>query len=770
MLEAGQIIAARYELTRPLAAGHDAATWLARDAHAGGEVVLRFRPAAAAAGERLRAVVQHPALLAPVTSLRVDGDSSADVFPYLPGGEIGRLRGRPWSLIARRLLPVVDALAAIHAAGWVHGDLKTANVLLDAGGFAQLADLGSAQRIDSTAPAAGSPYSISPERMDGAPAAAADDIYAFGVMLYELISGHPPFYPDLTPERVRNEVPAPVNGRPMPPESLRALVASCLAKHAADRPGSMLDVRTGLQRSLDEAAASEQPPAATSPSQWTPRPPLEAAPIRPQWRRTTNDAPTPQQLRKEGFRSGLLAGALILALAAFAFTSFVLPDLIASRGARTAATAPAQAPAQEAEKPAAAAAENLEELAELKRRAEERREPLPARLQALEQKDGDSWARDELGRAREELAAGDAAQEGRDFRGALQHYEALAAVLDALERRAAVVLKERLASAQQAFDAGRSSEAREMFAAALRIDTANAAARQGIERSGVLDEVLRETSAGARAEQAGNTSAAEAAYQRALKLDPATVAAREGLARLRSRATGDAFAAAIAQAQTALARRDYGAARSAFERADKIRPGTPEVAEGLQQVRRATETDALASTVERALAAERAELWSEALRLYREALRTEPSLRAAQEGAERADPRAMLDAELQSFIDRPERLYSPSGRDVARNVIERAGRVPAPGTRLQGQLARMQEMLRQAETPIRIALASDNATDVQIYRVGKLGLFERRDLELMPGRYTVVGTRQGYRDVRKELNVLPGSAPPMLVVRCEEPI
>jgi len=78
--------------------------------------------------------------------------------------------------------------------------------------------------------------------------------------------------------------------------------------------------------------------------------------------------------------------------------------------------------------------------------------------------------------------------------------------------------------------------------------------------------------------------------------------------------------------------------------------------------------------------------------------------------------------------------------------------------------------LRQAETPVKVALASDNATDVQIYRIGKLGLFEHRDLELMPGRYTVVGTRQGYRDVRKELNLLPGAPPSTLVVRCEEPI
>jgi acetyl esterase/lipase len=145
-------------------------------------------------------------------------------------------------------------------------------------------------------------------------------------------------------------------------------------------------------------------------------------------------------------------------------------------------------------------------------------------------------------------------------------------------------------------------------------------------------------------------------------------------------------------------------------------------------------------------------------------------LRAAQEGVERAEPRAMIDAELQSFLDKPERLYSPAGRDIARNVLERAARFNAPGPRLRDQQARLTQKLREAETPITVALASDNATDVQIYRVGKLGLFEQRSLELMPGRYTVVGTRQGYRDVRKELNLLPGAAPPTLVVRCEEPI
>jgi hypothetical protein len=130
----------------------------------------------------------------------------------------------------------------------------------------------------------------------------------------------------------------------------------------------------------------------------------------------------------------------------------------------------------------------------------------------------------------------------------------------------------------------------------------------------------------------------------------------------------------------------------------------------------------------------------------------------------------MLDAELQAYLDKPERLYSVGGRDVARHVLERASRVTAPGPRLQSQRARLQTALEQAETPIRVALASDNVTEVQIYRVGKLGLFERKDLELMPGRYTVVGTRAGYRDVRKEINLLPGAPPPTVDVRCEERI
>lgn len=760
----GQVVAAQYELERPLASGHDAGTWLARELGRERRVVLRFR---ASAGEqdadRAAAAVAHPSLLAPETTLHLADFATVDVFPWLPGGEIGRLRGRPWPLLLRRVLPVADALAQLHAAGWVHGDVKSSNVLLDADGLAHLADLGSARRSGARAAAAASPYSTSPERLDGAPAAAADDAYAFGVLLYELLSGHPPFYPDVTPGRVRLEVPPPVTGRPPPPEALVELVARCLDKRPDARP-TLAELHEQLQRCLDE-----EPMTATAAPAWTPRPPPDAAPIRPQWQRSAASARSERDVRREGFRRGLLASAVVLAVAGIAFTFFVLPDLVAQRQPAAPAVE-AVLPGTDAPPPPAAAAVDLERLAELKRRAEERREPLPERLARLEQRDAARWEAAGLAEARTALTAGDAAMESRDYETALARFDALAGQLEQLERRLPAVVSERLQAARAAFDAGRAQDAATAYAAVLRADPDNAAARRGLERTKVLDDVLREVAGATRAEQAGDAAAAAAAYRRALALDAETAAARAGLARLQERATNEGYAAALAQGQEALARRDHAAARAAFERAQRIRPGSSEAAEGLRQVQRATETRQLAQTLERAAAAEGEEQWSAALALHREALQAAPTLRAAQEGVERVEPRAALDAELQSFLDRPERAFSPPARDVARNVLERAARIPSPGPRLRSQVTRLQALLRDAETPVRVVLTSDNATEVQIYRVGKLGAFERRDLELMPGRYTVVGTRAGYRDVRRELAVLPGAPPPTLAVRCEERI
>ena len=79
------------------------------------------------------------------------------------------------------------------------------------------------------------------------------------------------------------------------------------------------------------------------------------------------------------------------------------------------------------------------------------------------------------------------------------------------------------------------------------------------------------------------------------------------------------------------------------------------------------------------------------------------------------------------------------------------------------------ELLRYA-VRIRAVIQSDGLTEVRIQRVGELGAFERKELQLQPGRYVAIGTRAGFRDVRREFALVPGESPPIIDVRWTEAI
>jgi eukaryotic-like serine/threonine-protein kinase len=89
---------------------------------------------------------------------------------------------------------------------------------------------------------------------------------------------------------------------------------------------------------------------------------------------------------------------------------------------------------------------------------------------------------------------------------------------------------------------------------------------------------------------------------------------------------------------------------------------------------------------------------------------------------------------------------------------------------LTQQVTKLRDWLVRADVPVQVALQSDNLTQVTVYRIGALGSFDQRSLELAPGEYTVLGTRPGYRDVRRQIMVVPGTALPPVVIRCEDKI
>ncbi len=103
-------------------------------------------------------------------------------------------------------------------------------------------------------------------------------------------------------------------------------------------------------------------------------------------------------------------------------------------------------------------------------------------------------------------------------------------------------------------------------------------------------------------------------------------------------------------------------------------------------------------------------------------------------------------------------------------VIESAKEQYPSGPVLRSQVARLQILLPEFDKLVQLAVISDDATQIAIPTIGFRGTFSRRIIELKPGKYTVIGTRDGYRDVRREITVSPGEDVQSISVMCGEPI
>jgi tetratricopeptide (TPR) repeat protein len=702
------------------------------------------------------------------------------------------LRGRSYVEIVPLAISIARSLAAIHEAGDTHGDLKPQNVLLgDAGPLLTdfLIDAGSRDTP------IGSPYSMSPQQRSGSRPTAADDIYGFGALLFELLAAYPPHYPGNAEESHSSSAPrSTVQGasvvlgnphenllavqlhtlHPMP-DALHSLLLQCLAATPEARPASMHNVAIELERivsspavtdptdksrSDDDANRHDEPIALT--------PPPRGAALQVAWQRPGTQGAA-SDLQRAAFRRGVTVAAAIGLVILAAIVFFLLPDWVSRQRATSSEPVHAAAPLAAAA-PEVAPPLDYKQLAELKQQAEDKRVALDEQMKKLAERAAKQWAIDDFAKAQSSLHQGDEQLAAREYAKAIQQYDTTAQLLTQIEKAAPAALATALREGDAAFNAGQAVDAQRAFELALKIDLRNVTASARLKRVQNLDRVLAMLSQAQDAERGGEFAPALQHYLAAAQLDPQNKTASDGAERMRARVAGDQFSVAMAHGFTALASKDFTAARDAFEAAGRVRANAPEVSQALQQVEQEERTRTIESDVQQALVLERSERWKEARDLYQHALQLDGTIVAAQQGEARVTPRVQLNEELELYISQPERLFSSPVRSAARQTLDRAAAIEQPGPQLIKQIAMLRGWLAKAGAPVSIALQSDNQTQVTIYRVGELGNFEHRSVDLAPGSYTVVGTRPGYRDVRRELKVQPGQSASEIDIRCEEKI
>lgn len=363
---AGRVLADRYRLDREVGRGGMGVVWLARDEVLGRDVAVKrvgMLPGADAPDvaraereARLAAGLNHPNVVA-VFDLVVDRDEQWLVMEYVPGRTLTQLVAVEGPLSPDRAADLVgqaaDALAAAHAAGIVHRDVKPSNILVTDDGLVKITDFGIAKSdsdatLTKTGLMSGSPAYLPPEVASGESAGPHSDVWSLGATLYHALVGRPPYEVNGNVIAVLYQIVHEEPPRPAEAGWLAPLLESTMDRDLATR-WSMARVREFLRDrghvaapGPDDEATRTMPIApAAAPAAAT----AVEAPVEP-------PAAAARREPRRDSRLPLAVGALLVALALVGLLWSALgdedePTRAGGGGDRASATPSEEAPAEE---------------------------------------------------------------------------------------------------------------------------------------------------------------------------------------------------------------------------------------------------------------------------------------------------------------------------------------------------------------------------------------------------------------------------------------
>jgi hypothetical protein len=278
-VESVEVLGGRYRLVERLGTGGMSVVWRAYDEVLGRPVAIKVLATKLAADRDSREMIRAEAKAAArlshphVTGVYDYGESTTQDGQTVPYVVMELISGRtlaerlaggplPWRAALRIGAEVAAALAAAHARGLVHRDVKPANVMLTAAG-AKVVDFGIAAIAGEAGEAGpdgvvlGTPAYVAPERLEGGPVRSASDVYGLGLVLYRALTGELPWAAETTTQMISANVYAAPRRLPHItglPEGVADLCLRCLAKDPADRPTSR-----EVARALAVAAGTRVP-------------------------------------------------------------------------------------------------------------------------------------------------------------------------------------------------------------------------------------------------------------------------------------------------------------------------------------------------------------------------------------------------------------------------------------------------------------------------------------------------------------------------------
>ena len=378
----------------------------------------------------------------------------------------------------------------------------------------------------------------------------------------------------------------------------------------------------------------------------------------------------------------------------------------------------------------------------------------------------EGWGADEYDSAKELAHAGDELFVGERYAEAIGKYRAAADALQALIDAGHGRFANALAKALEAIDARDAAAAQSWLEQARLVKAEQPELLRAEQRAQALPEIVTLFREAHNRELAGQWGEALGAYGRIRALDPETPGLDQAVAAARRQQSAARLQSLLSSGFAQLAAGRLSEAESSFKRALAMDPQNGAALGGLQQIGEQGLVNEIERLQRRAGGAETEENWLAAMQAFQAILALDANIQFARAGLARAQAQHEALAALGEVSAQAESLSSDRLYAAAQDTLSRAQGLQPRGPILAEKIAEVEALLIFYAHPIPVVLQSDNATEVLLSNVGPLGKFFETRLNLRPGAYTLVGSRDGCRDVRATITVHTGMAP--VDIRCQE--
>jgi hypothetical protein len=410
------------------------------------------------------------------------------------------------------------------------------------------------------------------------------------------------------------------------------------------------------------------------------------------------------------------------------------------------------------------------QLEKVRKEAQDVLEQILLQQEVLQEAKVELWGQAPYEQALTRAREGDQYYRDRDFASAIAGYSAaleqLVELSDGIPARANVA-EQQTRDAIEAFDPQTAVQQLNLLEALAPNHGSIATLTQRIE---ALPQTAQYFDNAQQARSQSNWSAAKVAIDAAAKVDPAHQTVSLAQAEILAKWQQAMFEETLGQAYAAIADNEFGIAARLIQEAGAFK-GSSEALNQVKATLTLAETTATLRQLEQeANAAIQRENWQGVINLYQEALTLDPSIQFAQQGLPNAHSRLQLDQEIDAVLKAPERLQDPAIAAAAQRLLDQALHISPAGPSLTLQIQTLDNLIEQANRIVSVTIESDGLTDLVLIRHSNIGATQRYQARLRSGKYTVRGTRVGFRDILVNFEVNPDDSDLRVFAACREPI